>query len=91
MKKTIENNVVSISVWTAVTVVLSVVIMVWNVSVIKAEFVDKTTILNTKIVLLEDRAETQKNYLYNLKSDLKEEIEKNNQKLNDIYNLLIKR
>ena len=91
MKQTIEKNVVSISVWTAVTVLLSVAVMVWNVSEIKADFKDINSGFNTRITLIENNIDTQKNYLYNLKSDLKEDIEKNNKKLNDIYNLLLKK
>lgn len=91
MKQTIEKNVVSISVWTAVTVLLSVAIMVRNVSEMKSDFKDTISDFNTRLALIENKTETQQNYLYNLKSDLKADIEKNNNKLNDIYNLLIKR
>lgn len=90
MKKTIEKNVVSISVWTALTVILSVIFMVWNVSEMKADFKDTNSQFNTRVSLLESTTETQQKYLYNLKADLKEDIEKNNAKLNDIYNLLLK-
>ena len=91
MKQTIEKNVVSITIWTALTVVISVSIMVWSVSEMKAEFISKNNSLNTRIIVMENKTETQKNYLYNLKSDLKEDIATNNKKLNDIYNLLLKR
>lgn len=91
MKQTIEKNVVSITVWTALTVIVSVSVMIWSVAEMKAEFIQINSEFNTRLVLVESQAETQKNYLYNLKSDLKEDIEKNNKKLNDIYNLLLKK
>jgi hypothetical protein len=59
---------------------LSIITTVWSAST-----------FNTRLVLIENKTETQRNYLYNLKADLKEDIEKNNKKLNDIYNILIKR
>ena len=91
MKQTIEKNVVSITVWTALTVIVSVSVMIWSVAEMKAEFIQINSEFNTRLVLVESQSETQKNYLYNLKSDLKEDIEKNNKKLNDIYNLLLKK
>jgi len=102
MKQTIENNIVSISVWTAVSVIISVIGMVWLVADFKAEIKEDNTDFksellaekskfNTRLSLIEKDSETQKSYLYNLKSDLKADIQENNNKLNDIYDLLIKR
>lgn len=91
MKATIEKNVVSITVGTALTVIISVSVMIWSVAEMKAEFIQINSGFNTRIALIESKSETQQNYLYSLKSDLKEDIQKNSQKLNDIYNLLIKK
>ena len=91
MKQTIEKNVVSITILTAVTVLLSVVWIVWMVADIRSEFQSTNSDINIKIALIEKDNETQRNYLYNLKSDLKEEIWKTNKIVNDIYNLLLKR
>ena len=91
MKKTLEENVVSITVWTALTVLVSVAISVWNIADLKSDFLKENYSLNTRITVIEKDNERRKQYLYNLKSDLKEDIEKNNKKLNDIYNLLLKR
>jgi len=91
MKNTIEKNVVSISVGTAITVITSVVIMVWSVANMKAEFKDANSAFNTRLTLMESKTEVQQNYLYNLKADLKEWINNNTKKLDIIYNLLLKR
>lgn len=91
MKQTIEKNVVSITVWTAVTVILWVISMVWVVSDFKAEMIKTNAEFNTRIVVIENNVETQKNYLYNFKSDIKKDLDKNNTKLDNIINILIKK
>ena len=102
MKQTIEKNVVNITVWTAITVILSVVSMVWIVADFRNDIQVSTSLfesevqlihsaLNTRLTLVEQDNVTQKNYLYNLKSDLKADIQENNNKLNDIYDLLLKK
>lgn len=91
MKQTIEKNVVSITVWTAVTVILWVISMVWVVSDFKAEMIKTNAEFNTRIVVIENNVETQKNYLYNFKSDIKKDLDKNNAKLDNIINILIKK
>jgi hypothetical protein len=91
MKKTIEKNVVSISIWTSLTVILAVVSMVWNIAWIRTEFQKVNWEFNTRITIIEKAHKTQQDYLQNLKADLKEDIEKNNKKLEDIYKLLLKK
>lgn len=90
MEQLTEKKVIRVSIWSAISVIIAVSLAVWNVSGIKAEFISTSTELNNKIIILQNRSETQQQYLYDLKSDLKGEIEKNNKKLNDIYNLLIR-
>jgi len=45
---------------------------------------------STRLWILETKIKTQQEYLYNMKFDLKRDIEKNNDKVNQIYNLIIK-
>lgn len=70
-----------------ITVATGVSYMYW----VKAEFIQKDTILETRIQLLEKEQETRKNYMINMKSELKKEIGGIETKVDNIIMLLLKK
>lgn len=77
-KKSIEKNIIPISVGALLSLLLTTITLVWGF-----------TSYNTRLSLIEQESNTQKDYLYNFKSEIKSEIANTNEKLDNIYKLLL--
>lgn len=90
MKKTIDKYSIHITLWSAISVIIFVIYWVLTISNAEAWLNQKISLNSTEIKILNERSETQRKYLYGLKSDLKSEIERNADKLDKIYQIIIR-
>jgi len=91
MGESIEKYSVSVSVWIMVSVIVFLLVLwfQWWSLVFWAE--SKILENRNKIINLEEKYEALQKYLYVMKSDLKEEIDKNNIKIDQVINILLKK
>ena len=101
MWEIIKNKKVTFTVWWVVWILWTLVItsFLWWISVSSAENRLYTRIIDntTRILLIEghnenqeDKLQTHIEYSYTIKADLKKEIDKTNDKLDKIYDYMIK-
>ena len=91
MTETLKEKTTIIKYTTMLAIIVSVATSVAYMFNVKADFTQKDLALDTRIQLLEKEAETRRNYMINMKSELKKDISGVEEKVDNIYMLLLKK
>ena len=89
MSETIKNQVISITIWSAIAVIAGVISIVWMFADMRSQLEFWHVEFDKRLTIIETKEKSQQQYLYDLKYDLKEEINQHNDKIDKLYNLLI--